>query len=637
MMKQSKDKKTSHFDKDTILRLLRYVSTTYKARFVLVVLFILISGAANVAGALFLQILIDNYITPLLGQTNPVFTGILQAIGIMGMIYLTGVISTYIYNRQMVVIGQGVQKRIRDEMFEGMEKLPIRYFDTHSFGDIMSRYTNDIDTLRQMISQSIPNLISSTVIIVMVFFAMLFTSIPLTMLILFMTFVMMKVSGYITGKSGTHFLKQQEALGNVNGYIEEMMNGQKVVKVFCHEEVVKNEFHARNEKLFESGQKANKYTNILMPVMGNIANFSYVLVAIIGGALALNGVGALTLGAIATFLQLTKSFNQPVTQVAQQMNSVVSALAGAKRIFLLMDEEPEQDSGYVTLVNVQYDKDGEIKESVGRTGTWAWKHPHKDGTLTYQKLNGEIVLEHVDFSYDGKKEVLKDISLYAKPGEKIAFVGATGAGKTTITNLINRFYDINSGKIRYDGINIDKIRKSDLRRSLGIVLQDTQLFTGTILENIQYGKLDATKEEIIAAAKLAGADKFIMHLEDGYDTVLTGNGAGLSQGQRQLLAIARAAVADPPVMILDEATSSIDTRTEKLVQDGMDALMMGRTVLVIAHRLSTIQNSDAIMVMDHGEIIERGNHEQLMEEKGRYYQLYTGAFETADDFAPETA
>lgn len=624
-----------NFSKGTISRLLKYITGTYKLRFAGVLGAILVSAAASVAGSLFLEILIDDYIGPLLGVSNPVFTGLLWAIATMGLIYLAGVLSNWLYQRQMAIIGQGVQKRIRDEMFEKMQALPIKYFDQNSTGDIMSRYTNDIDTLRQMISQSLPTLFSSCVTIIMVFCAMIYTNIPLTVLVLVSVFLMLIVSGKVTGKSGAYFIKQQTDLGDVNGYIEEMMDGQKVVKVFCYEEESKQRFDEKNEQLFESGDSANKYANILMPIMVNLSNLAYVLVAVAGGAMALGGVGALTLGGIVSFLQLTKSFSQPINQMSQQVNSVIMALAGAERIFALMDEEPEQDNGYVTLVNARYDGDGNLMETSERTGLWAWKHPHSDGTLTYTPVSGDIVFDGVDFSYDGEKTVLYDVSLYAKPGQKIAFVGATGAGKTTITNLINRFYDIADGKIRYDGININKIKKSDLRRSLGIVLQDTHLFTGTVRENIRYGRLDATDDEIIEAAKLAGADGFITRLPDGYDTELTGDGSGLSQGQRQLLAIARAAVADPPVMILDEATSSIDTRTEKLVQGGMDALMEGRTVFVIAHRLSTVQNSKAILVLDKGKVIERGNHDELIDQKGRYYQLYTGAFESADEL--ETA
>lgn len=629
--------KEMHFGKATVARLMNYVTGTYKFRFAAVLTAILISAAAGVAGSLFLEILIDDYIGPLLGVENPTFTGLFRAIGIMGGIYLAGVLSNWLYQRQMAIIGQGVQKRIRDEMFKKMQALPIRYFDQNSTGDIMSHYTNDIDTLRQMISQSIPMLFSSCVSIVMVFCAMLYTNIPLTVLVLSSVLLMLKISGNVTGKSGAYFIQQQRDLGDVNGYIEEMMDGQKVVKVFCYEDESKRHFDAKNELLFESADAANKYANILMPIMVNISNLTYVLVGISGGAMALGGVGGLTLGGIVSFLQLTKGFSQPINQMSQQVNSVIMALAGAERIFALMDEKPEQDNGYVTLVHARHDDKGDLAESGERTGIWAWKHPHKDGTLTYTEVRGDILFEDVDFSYDGKKTVLHNVSLYAKPGQKIAFVGATGAGKTTITNLINRFYDIADGKIRYDGININKIKKSDLRRSLGIVLQDTNLFTGTVRENIRYGRLDASDEEVAAAAKLAGADDFISRLPDGYDTLLSGDGAGLSQGQRQLLAIARAAVADPPVMILDEATSSIDTRTEKLVQGGMDALMEGRTVFVIAHRLSTVQNSKAILVLDKGRIIERGSHDELLEQKGRYYQLYTGAFESADELEQEMA
>lgn len=618
-------------DAETTKRLLRYVSSTYKLRFVFVLVFILISAAAGVAGALFLEILIDDYIAPLLGVQNPSFAGLLQAIVVMAIIYLIGVIATYVYNIQMVIVGQGVQKRIRDEMFEKMQKLPVRYFDENSYGDIMSRYTNDIDTLRQMINQSIPNLFSSLVTIALVFCAMLYVSIPLTGVVMVLVLIMVQVTKKIGGSSRTYFIKQQQNLGNMNGYIEEMMNGQKVVKVFCYEEESKQRFDEKNDMLFESSRTANKYANAMMPVMGNLSNLTYVIVAIAGGAMALGGVSGLSLGAIATFLQLARSFSRPIGQMAQQVNSVIMALAGAGRIFALMDEKPEADAGYVTLVNAARDAAGNLTEVSARTGVWAWRYPHKDGSVTYTELKGDIVFDDVDFSYDGEKPVLHNVSLYAKPGQKIAFVGATGAGKTTIMNLLNRFYDIDDGKIRYDGININKIKKADLRRSLGIVLQDTRLFTGTVAENIRYGELDATDEEVVAAAKLAGADSFISRLPDGYETVLTGDGADLSQGQRQLLAIARAAVANPPVMILDEATSSIDTRTEKLVQNGMDALMKGRTVLVIAHRLSTIQNAKAIMVMHGGRIIERGNHDELMEQKGRYYQLYTGFFESADE------
>lgn len=624
--------KARKFSKETVSRLMKYATQTYKLRFAMVLVFILFSAAANVAGSLFLQVLIDSYITPLLGVENPVFTGLLQAIGIMGGIYLTGVVSTYFYNRQMAIVGQGVLKRLRDEMFTHMQSLPVKYFDTHSYGDIMSHYTNDIDALRQMIAQGIPVLFSSIVTMVLVFCAMLYTNLILTVLVLVMVFLMVKVSGHLTGKSSIFFVRQQQDLGTMNGFIEEMINGQKVVKVFNYEDESKDKFDDNNLQLFESSDSADKYANIMMPTMASLSNLIYVLVAVVGGTMAMGNVGGITLGAIVSFLQLTKSFSMPIGQMSQQVNSVIMALAGAERIFELMDAEPEQDSGYVTLVNARYDENGELAEADHRTGIWAWKHPHGDGTLTYTQVRGDIVLDDVDFSYDGEKTILYNISLYAKLGQKIALVGATGAGKTTITNLLNRFYDIADGKIRYDGININKIVKADLRRSLGIVLQDTNLFTGTVTENIRYGKLDATDEEVVAAAKLAGADSFISRLPEGYDTMLTNNGSELSQGQRQLLAIARAAVADPPVMILDEATSSIDTRTEKLVQDGMDALMEGRTVFVIAHRLSTIKNSKAIMVMDKGRIIERGSHDDLIEQKGRYYQLYTGAFESADEF-----
>ena len=526
----------------------------------------------------------------------------------------------------MAVISQGILKTIRDDMFEHMQKLPIRYFDTHTHGDVMSYYTNDTDTLRQMLSQSIPQIFSSIITILSVFCAMVSVSIWLTLFVLAFVFLMLKVTRKIAGKSGHYFIRQQQALGDVNGYIEEMINGQKVIKVFCHEEETIEEFQRRNENLCRDATAANTFANILMPIMGNLGNLQYVLVAIVGGAMAISGVGGLTLGAIASFLQLSKSFTQPISQVSQQLNSIVMALAGAQRIFTLLDEEPEADEGYVTLVNAAC-IDGALRETAGHTGLWAWKHPHQDGSVTYTELRGEVRFYDVDFGYDSDKIVLHNISLYAEPGQKVAFVGATGAGKTTITNLINRFYDLADGKIRYDGININKIKKSDLRRSLGIVLQDVNLFSGTVMENIRYGRLDATEDDIYQAAKLAGADDFIRRLPDGYATVLSGDGGRLSQGQRQLISIARAAVADPPVMILDEATSSIDTRTEAIVQRGMDRLMHGRTVFVIAHRLSTVQNSDVIMVLEAGHIIERGTHEKLLSEKGTYYQLYTGAFE----------
>jgi len=605
-------------------RVLRYVFRDYAFAYVMVILLIFVSVLASVQGTMFTKDLIDKYIKPFLLTENPNFTPLLQAIGRVACFYAIGVVATYAQNRIMVNVTQGVLRNLRNELFEHMQKLPIRYFDTHAHGDIMSVYTNDIDTLRQMVSQSIPQLFNSAVTIISVFISMLILSVPLTGLTLVMVFIMMFCAGKAAAGSGKNFVLQQKHLGEVNGFIEEMMNGQKVVKVFCHEDENVKQFKEINEKLFVSADKANTYVNILGPINAQLGNLSYVLIAIVGGGLALNHVGGFTLGGLASFLTFNKSFNMPINQVSMQFNSIVMALAGADRIFRLMDEEVETDNGYVTLVNVKKEN-GELVETEERTHMWAWKHTHSaDGSVEYKELKGDVVFDGVDFGYTDEKMVLHDVKLYAEPGQKIAFVGSTGAGKTTITNLINRFYDIQDGKIRYDGININKIKKADLRRSLGIVLQDTHLFTGTVKENIRFGKLDATDEEVIAAAKLANADGFIRRLPQGYDTMLTGDGASLSQGQRQLLAIARAAIADPPVLILDEATSSIDTRTERIIQESMDKLMHGRTTFVIAHRLSTVQNSDCIMVLEKGRIIERGTHDQLIEEKGKYYQLYTG-------------
>lgn len=605
-------------------RLMAYVFQYYKLHYIVVIALIFVSVLANVQGTMFMKNLLDDYITPFLLTDTPDFAPLTRAIARVAVFYCVGIIATYAYNRIMVNVTQGTLRSLRDDLFAHMEQLPIKYFDTHVHGDIMSVYTNDIDTLRQMISQSIPQVVNSAITIVSVFVSMLILNIPLTAVTLAMVAVMIASSKAAARRSGKYFLEQQANLGAVNGYIEEMMNGQKVVKVFCHEEENKRSFKELNDRLFVSADRANTYANFLGPINAQLGNISYVVCAIIGGALALNHVGGFTLGGLASFLTFNKSFSMPINQVSQQLNAVVMAMAGAQRVFEMLDEKVEQDQGYVTLVNA-VEENGHLTESDTRTGRWAWKHTHQaDGSIDYVEVRGDVVFNGVDFGYNDDKIVLHDVKLFAEPGQKIAFVGSTGAGKTTITNLINRFYDIQDGKIRYDGININKIRKSDLRRSLGIVLQDTHLFTGTVRENIRFGKLDATDEEVIAAAKLANADGFIRRLPNGYDTMLTGDGANLSQGQRQLLAIARAAVADPPVLILDEATSSIDTRTERIVQDGMDKLMNGRTTFVIAHRLSTVRNSDCIMVLEQGRIIERGTHDQLIEEKGKYYQLYTG-------------
>ena len=626
-------KPPAKIDTKTLKRLLTYMKP-YRGTMIVVTICILLSAIAGAVSSMFLQTLIDSYIVPLLGMDEPVFTGLIRTLIVLAVIYLIGTLSTLFYNRLMVTVAQGTLKTIRDEMFEKMQKLPIRFFDSHTHGDIMSLYTNDTDTLRQLIAQSMGQLISSAFTIVAVFFCMLYTSIGLTVVVCLALFLVMLPVKKLTMKIGGYFMAQQKSLADLNGYVEEMVNGQKVVKVFCHEEKNDEGLVQRNRVWAQNAENANGMANGMMPLMNAVGYLQYVIVAILGGYMAvaklpnlsLTGIGTLSLGMIASFLTLSRNFTNPITQISNQFNSIVMALAGAERIFAFMDEQPETDDGYVTLVNAREVK-GQLVETAARTGLWAWKHPHSDGTITYTKLEGRVVFDHVDFGYTPEKEVLHDITLYAEPGQKIAFVGATGAGKTTITNLINRFYDIADGKIRYDGININKIKKADLRRSLGIVLQDVNLFTGTVMENIRYGNPGATDEACIAAAKLANADNFIRMLPNGYDTVLEGDGSGLSQGQRQLISIARAAVSDPPVMILDEATSSIDTRTEALVQRGMDRLMEGRTVFVIAHRLSTVQNSDVIMVLDHGRIIERGSHEKLIEEKGTYYRLYTGAFE----------
>lgn len=618
--------------KKTIKRIMGYLSK-YKIHISLVALFVIISSAAGVVGTYLLKPIIDNYIVPFIGQQNPDLSGLAGIILLLALVYVIGGLCSYGYSRIMVTVAAESLCTMRKDMFSHMQKLPVKYYDTNTNGDIMSRYTNDIDTLRNMLSQSVPQLISSAVTVVTVFIMMLVLSVPLTVLVVLILFIVTNVIKIVGGKSSQYYRKQQQKLGAVNGYIEELIEGQRVVKAFCYEEESKEKFNIINEELRSAATEANTFANILMPIMNNLSYLHYALTAIVGASLVIMsgqremGIFTVGIGSLVAFLQYTRSFSQPLTQVSQQFNVIINALAGAERIFNLLDEEPEVDEGYVTLVNAEIDADGNIKETDKRTGKWAWKHPHHDGTLTYTEVKGMVEFEDVEFGYDKEKIVLNGVSLYAKPGQKIAFVGSTGAGKTTITNLINRFYDVPDGKIRYDGININKIKKADLRKSLSMVLQDTHLFTGTVMENIRYGKLDATDEEVYAAAKLANAHWFITHLPQGYDTVLKGDGSNLSQGQRQLLAIARAAVADTPVLILDEATSSIDTRTEALIEKGMDRLMEGRTVFVIAHRLSTVKNSHAIMVLENGKIIERGDHEQLLAQKGRYYQLYTGMFE----------
>ena len=609
-------------------RLMKYVTGPYKVQFIIVLICILMTSVSTIAVSLSLRFLLDDFILPLVGQQDPNFSELYKAMAVLACIFILGVIASFVYNRMMVIIGQGVLKKVRDEMFEHMQTLPIRYFDQNTNGSIMSLYTNDTDTLRQMINQSIPQVLMSSFTIIVTFISMVALSPILTVLAVLVILLMIVVARFVGGNSGKYFIRQQIDLADVTGYVEEHMNGQRVIKVFNHERKTEQEFDKLNERLFESASSAHTFASMMGPIIGNMGNLQFVLTAIFGGVLSVAGIGGITLGIMASYLQFTKSFTQPFMQIAQQFNSIIMALAGAERIFHMIDEEPEVDDGYVTLVNARKNADGSLTECKERTGVWAWKHPHQaDGSVTYTELKGDVRFFDMSFGYTDDHMVLHDLTLYAKPGQKVAFVGSTGAGKTTITNLINRFYDVQDGKIRYDGININKIKKADLRHSLGIVLQDTHLFTGTIMENIRYGKLDATDEEVYAAARLAHADQFINMLPKGYDTVLTGDGEELSQGQRQLLAIARAAIADPPVLILDEATSSIDTRTERIVQQGMDNLMKGRTVFVIAHRLSTIRNSDAIMVLEHGRIIERGTHKELLAMKGTYYQLYTGKLE----------